>query len=37
VLSTRHEGAGSLVHARVGLRELAAVREFVQTERRRGA
>ena len=37
VLSTRHEGAGSLVHARVGLKELAAVREFVQTERRRGA
>ena len=36
-LSTRHEGAGSVVHARVGLRELAAVREFVQTERRRGA
>jgi GTPase len=37
VLSTRHEGSGSLVHARVGLRELAAVREFVQSERRRGA
>ncbi len=34
VLSTRHEGAGTVVHARVGLRELAAVREFVQTERR---
>jgi GTP-binding protein HflX len=37
VLSTRHEGTGSVVHARVGLRELAAVREFVQSERRRGA
>jgi GTP-binding protein HflX len=37
VLDTRHEGGGTVVHARVGLRELAAVREFVQTERRRGA
>jgi GTPase len=37
VLSTRHEGEGTAVHARVGLRDLAAVREFVRTERRRGA
>jgi GTPase len=37
VIDTRHEGGGTVVHARVGLRELAAVREFVQTERRRGA
>jgi GTP-binding protein HflX len=37
VLSIRHDGEGTLVHARVGLRDLAAVREFVRTERRRGA
>jgi GTP-binding protein HflX len=37
VLSTRHDPEGTLVHARVGLRDLAAVREFVRTERRRGA
>jgi GTPase len=30
VLSTELDGAGTLVRARVGLRELAAVREFVQ-------
>jgi GTP-binding protein HflX len=34
VLSTTHEEAGTRVHARVGLRELALVREFVQHERR---
>ncbi len=33
VLSTTHGEAGSSVHARVGLRELAAVREFVRKER----
>jgi GTP-binding protein HflX len=37
VLEVRHEDEGSWVHARVGLRELAAVREFVRSERRRGA
>ena len=37
VLSVHHDGEGTLVHARVGLRDLAAVREFVRTERRRGA
>jgi GTP-binding protein HflX len=37
VVSTTHQGEGTAVHARVGLRELAAVREFVRTERRRGA
>ncbi len=37
VLSTRHDEEGTWVHARVGLRELAAVRVFVRTERRRGA
>ena len=37
VLEVRHEGEGTWVHARVGLRELAAVREFVRSERRRGA
>ncbi len=36
VLSTTHERAGTRVHARVGLRELAAVRGFVQHERRIG-
>ena len=34
VLSTRHDASGTVVHARVGLRELAAVREFVRSERR---
>jgi GTPase len=34
VLSVRHEEAGTLVRARVGLRELAAVRQFVRRERR---
>ena len=34
VLSTRHDPSGTVVHARVGLRELAAVREFVRSERR---
>jgi GTPase len=34
VLSTSHEATGTRVHARVGLRELAAVRGFVQRERR---
>jgi GTP-binding protein HflX len=34
VLSTRHEPSGTAVRARVGLRELAAVREFVRSERR---
>jgi GTP-binding protein HflX len=33
VLSTRHDASGTAVRARVGLRELAAVREFVRTER----
>ena len=33
VLSTKHDGTGTCVHARVGLRELAAVREFVRSER----
>jgi GTP-binding protein HflX len=33
VLSTTHEEAGTRVQARVGLRELAAVRPFVQRER----
>ena len=33
VLSTEHDAAGTRVHARVGLRELAAVREFVRSER----
>jgi GTPase len=33
VLSMRHDPSGTLVHARVGLRELAAVREFVRSER----
>jgi GTP-binding protein HflX len=37
VLEVRHEGEGTWVHARVGLRELAAVREYVRSERRRGA
>jgi GTP-binding protein HflX len=37
VLATSHEGDGTVVHARVGLRELAAVRPFVRTERRQGA
>jgi GTPase len=36
VLSTRHDAEGTWVHARVGLRELAAVRAFVRTERRGG-
>jgi GTPase len=34
VLSTAHGELGTTVHARVGLRELAAVRGFVRTERR---
>jgi GTP-binding protein HflX len=34
VLSTRLDGDGTIVVARVGLRELAAVREFVRSERR---
>ena len=34
VLSTTHDERGATVHARVGLRELAAVREFVRQERR---
>jgi GTPase len=34
VLSTSHDPSGTLVHARVGLRDLAAVREFVRSERR---
>ena len=34
VVSTRHDVSGTVVHARVGLRELAAVREFVRSERR---
>ena len=34
VLSMEHEEAGTRVHARVGLRELAAVRPFVEYERR---
>ena len=33
VVSTTHHEEGTTVHARVGLRELAAVREFVVTER----
>jgi GTP-binding protein HflX len=33
VRSTRHDPAGTVVHARVGLRELAVVREFVRSER----
>lgn len=33
VLSTTHDEEGAFVHARVGLRELAAVREFVRRER----
>jgi GTP-binding protein HflX len=36
VLSTTHEEAGTVVHARVGFRELAAVRGFVRSERRTG-
>jgi len=36
VLTTVHEDEGTSVHARVGLRDLAAVREFVRTERRGG-
>ncbi len=36
VLSTTHGEAGASVHARVGLRELAAVREFVRAERQTG-
>ena len=36
VLATVHEDEGTVVHARVGLRDLAAVREFVRTERRGG-
>jgi GTP-binding protein HflX len=34
VLSTELDGEGTIVVARVGLRELAAVREFVRSERR---
>jgi GTP-binding protein HflX len=34
VRSTTHDESGTLVHARVGLRELAAVREFVRREHR---
>jgi GTP-binding protein HflX len=34
VRSTEHEETGTIVLARVGLRELAAVREFVRHERR---
>ena len=34
VLSTDHDESGTAVHARVGFRELAAVREFVTQERR---
>jgi hypothetical protein len=34
VLTTRHDPSGTVVRARVGLRELAAVREFVRSERR---
>ncbi len=34
VIATVHEQEGTSVHARVGLRDLAAVREFVRTERR---
>ncbi|HEY6568422.1 MAG TPA: GTPase HflX [Actinomycetota bacterium] len=37
VSSTRHDPSGTVVHARVGLRELAAVREFVRSERRSAA
>jgi GTPase len=37
VLATRHDPEGTWVHARVGLRELAAVRPFVRTERRRSS
>lgn len=36
VLSTAHGETGTVVHARVGLRELAAVRGFVRSERRTG-
>jgi GTP-binding protein HflX len=36
VLSTTHEEAGTIVHARVGFRELAAVRGCVRSERRTG-
>lgn len=36
VLDTRHDAAGNVIRARVGLRELAAVRPFVRTERRTG-
>jgi GTP-binding protein HflX len=36
VLSTTHEEAGTIVRARVGFRELAAVRGFVRSERRTG-
>ncbi|MGZ8580287.1 MAG: GTPase HflX [Actinomycetota bacterium] len=36
VLSTTHEEIGTVVHARVGFRELAAVRGFVRSERRTG-
>ncbi|HET6714631.1 MAG TPA: GTPase HflX [Actinomycetota bacterium] len=36
VLSTTHEDEGTVVHARVGLRELASVRGFVRSERRTG-
>jgi len=36
VLSTTHVESGTRVHARVGLRELAAVREFVREKRRTG-
>jgi GTPase len=34
VLSIRHDPSGTAVRARVGLRELGAVREFVRSERR---
>jgi GTP-binding protein HflX len=36
VLSTTHDEQGTLVQARVGLRELAIVRPFVRRERRSG-
>jgi GTP-binding protein HflX len=36
VVSIRHGELGTEVHARVGLRELAVVREFVRRERRAG-
>jgi hypothetical protein len=36
VVSTAHGETGTIVHARVGLRELAGVRPFVQRERPAG-